>query len=199
MAVDRADPLGAFLAGASRRQGQIAVASLVERMAQLFTGPVGATDGRTADVEAFLLVLEDLWAPGPADAEPWRGNAARLMALPELAAEREPSGVLAFACHALAVAYYACEYRRTGEVRHATRAGSRALDAMFFLSEYVGDDVDRPGQERALRRRDVEELSPEADPDAVGGQLRDRSRRRSAELVAALLVPGQETPGGPYR
>ncbi|KXK60782.1 hypothetical protein AWW66_17110 [Micromonospora rosaria] len=199
MAVDRGDPLGTFLVEASRRPGQIAVASLVERMAQLFTGPVGATGGRTADVEAFLLVLDDLWRPGPADDEPWRGNAARLMALPELAAEREPSGALAFACHALAVAYYACEYRRTGEVRHATRAGSHALDSMFFLTEHVGDGVDRMAQERALRRRDVEELSAEADLGAVSGQLRDRSRRRSAKLVAALLVPGQETPGGPGR
>jgi hypothetical protein len=178
-----------FMESASSGQVRIFVASCTERMAQLFTGLVGADTGRSQDVELAIRCLDLLWQSQPQIS--WSEIADRFSSMPELAGDEEPPGLLAYAYDAAATLYYAAKYRETGNLVDVTSCSNHALNSAEYISEELDDGVDRYEIELRNQEADIALLSQTGNPDdgEFVPSMRDRAqefaRARLAELISA--------------
>ncbi|MEW1659730.1 hypothetical protein [Streptomyces sp. NPDC093707] len=172
-----------FLDSSDAEQAGLFAASCAERMAQLFTGVVGTDPARVADVELVVDCLDRLWSTTAT--HPWEELAHRLLLLPELASEEVPDGLFPYAYEAAGALHYACKYRETLNTEHIESCCNHALNAAEFISDEVGNGVDRYEVECALQLADIVDLTSTS--GAVDSLLREALRRRSQERSRELL------------
>ena len=177
-----------FSESAISGQMWIFVASCAERMAQLFTGLVGASAERSKDVELAIHCMDLLWQPQPQVS--WDEIAASLRSLPELAGDEESPGLLAYASDAAATLYYAASFREAGNLVDVTSCSSHALNSAGYMSEKLADGVDRYEIELQNQLADIALLSQAGNLDDLNviQLMRERAlefaRARLAELTA---------------
>ncbi|MYU56266.1 hypothetical protein GTY53_30880 [Streptomyces sp. SID7805] len=176
-----------FLSSGDVERAGLFAASCAERMAQLFTGVVGTDPARAADVELVVDCLDRLWST--AATHPWEELADRLLRLPELAGEEVPDGLYSYAYEAAGALHYACKYRETHDTTHIESCCNHVLNAAEFISDEIGDGVDRYEVECTRQLADISDLSsaPRAFDDSLRQALRDRSREHSKALLAELI------------
>lgn len=177
-----------FSEGASSGRMWIFVASCAERMAQLFTGLVGANPERSQDVELVIHCMDLLWQSQPQTS--WDQIADNFSSLPELAGDEEPPGLLAYAYDAAATLYYAARYRETGNLVDVTSCSNHALNSAEYISEELADGVDRYEIELQKQLADIAFLSQVGNSDdrnfiqSMRGRAREFARARLAELTS---------------
>src|SRR4051812_27360004 len=125
--VDLESSIREFVERTNPVRTSIFVASCAERMAQLFTGLVGADGARLRDVELAVDCLNLLWEPSAQ--APWDQLAERLRSLPELTGDEESTGLLAYADDAAAALYYAVKYRQDGALELVISCSNSALNS----------------------------------------------------------------------
>ncbi|MBY8868819.1 hypothetical protein [Streptomyces sennicomposti] len=177
-----------FSESASPGQMGIFVASCAERMAQLFTGLVGANAERSQDVELAIRCMDLLWQSQPQIS--WDEIVESFSSLPELAGDEEPPGLLAYAYDAAATLYYAARYRATGNLVDVTSCSNHALNSAEYISEELDDGVDRYEIELQNQVADIASLSQIGNPDdhdfiqLMRGRAREFARARLTELTS---------------
>ncbi|MFC9863543.1 MULTISPECIES: hypothetical protein [unclassified Streptomyces] len=185
MVVDAA--VAESLRGSERVRLAAFVASCTERMAQLFTGLRGGDDARTEDVDLYLEVLEELWAPS------LTGNvfAARLEALEEFS-ELQPSeeGLVdvadIYAFYAVLCMRYAVLCRTNGESEDAVRCAHACLTALGQLDRNLPQGAFFESEHEDQRRILVDDLSSGESLLLLRKSDRDASRERLLAVNSRL-------------
>jgi hypothetical protein len=179
-----------FLAEAPVEQMRMFLASCVERMAQLFIGIVGRDPDRRVDVDLAVSCLDGMWDLG-SNAQ-WSDVSRSFSQMSEIAGDEEPSGISAYAYDAAACIYYGAEFCSRLDVQDIRHCANHALNSAGFVSELIGDGIDREEIEFGLQVADVTDLGGAVGSSVVsiGRNLRTRSqvsaRARLIEVVRAF-------------
>jgi len=173
-----------FSESASPSQMRIFVASCTERMAQLFTGLVGVSTDRSQDIELVIRCMDLLWQSQSRIS--WGEMVEIFSSFPELAGDEEPPGLLAYAYDAAATLYYAAKYRESEDLACVISCSNHALNSAEYISEELGDGVDRYEMELRNQVADIALLSQTGNPD--DGEFIQSMRSRAREFSRARLV-----------
>ncbi|MCA2211722.1 hypothetical protein [Jidongwangia harbinensis] len=162
------------------------VAACAERMAQLFTGPVGADTARSPDVDTVIRCLDLLWQYPSGTA--WGEIAEAMKQFPELTGDEQSPGLLAYADDAAAAVYYAVKYRKDGDLTSVASCSNSALNSAEYISDLLDDGVDRYEIEVQNQQADMATLSgADASGDDLVRSLRERARESSRTRLTELM------------
>lgn len=185
MVVDAA--VAESLRGSERVRIAAFVASCTERMAQLFTGLRGGDDGRAADVNLYLEILDELWVPSVT------GNvfAAHMEALEDFS-ELQPSEeglvdvVDIYAFYAVLCMRYAVLFRASGEPEEAVRCAHACLTALGQLDSNIPQGAFSESEHENQRRILRDDLSSGESLPWLRKRDRDASRERLLAVNSRL-------------
>lgn len=178
------------VASALRRPGdtntRLFVAGCAERMAQLFTGLRGGDPERAADVDLFVLALDELWDSRSLD-EVFATRLASLEAFPELQPDEVELASVAdiYSFYAVVVARHACAYRASGAAEDALRCAHAALTAMGQLDQNIAGGAFM-AQEYDCQAREINYGRRNGSADIESRQLRSTDQGVGVERLAAI-------------
>jgi hypothetical protein len=175
--------IGVFVAEATTLQLVAFAASCVERGAAVFFSAIAPDEGRTADRDVFLELLDDLWRGTSLSAAVAQRHLELIAQFPEIQGDDEPPGILAFAYDAVAAMYYAYEYLVSGEAENIRYCSNHMLNSAGFIDNAAEGGGRNHSGEVATQTDDMARISTGRTTVAA---LRERAQTVGQERVEVL-------------